>query len=95
MPEDHSADSKLLSRGKEDIICGYTESNKLYWVYLKDTQQVKVSYDITFPNTSVGEESALISEVSDIVTEVNLDFKPEKSIQPSVNLSNDELLKLS
>ena len=93
MPEDRPAGSKLLPRGREGIICGYTESNKLYRVYLKDTQQVKVSRDVTFPSTSVGEESAPIPEVPDAVTEVNLDFKPEESTQPSVNSSNDDLLK--
>jgi len=94
MPEDRPAGSKLLPRGREGIICGYTKSNKLYQVYLKDTQQVKVSRDVTFPSTSVGEESAPIPEVPDAVTEVNLDFKPEESTQPSVNPSSDESLEL-
>jgi len=56
MPEEHPAGSKLLPRGKEAIICGYTDSTKVYRVYLKDTQQVKVSRDVTFPSISAGRE---------------------------------------
>ena len=62
MPEEWPAGSKLLARGKEGIICGYTESNKLYQVYFKDTKQVKISRDVIFPNTSSGRESLEVSQ---------------------------------
>ena len=101
MPEERPAGSKLLPRGKEGIICGYTESNKLYRVYLKDTHQVKVSRDVIFPNTSVGRELELSPEVleetvSEQLEEMKFDIKTEEpiiTIKPptSTNLSNEEI----
>ena len=93
MPEDHPASSKLLPKGRQGFICEYTESTKLYQIYLKNTLQVKVSHDIIFPGTHVGGKSLLISEISDKVTKV-LNFKPEKSITSittSTNISNNNI----
>ena len=85
--------SKLFPRGREGLICGYTDLNKLYQVYLKDTQEVKVSRDVIFPGTSVGRELVLFPEAPTIVTEVLPDFKSEESKSltgPSTNLSHNE-----
>ena len=76
MPEERPSGSKLLPRGREGIICGYTDSNKLYRVYFKDTQQVKVSRDVTFPSTPSGRDSV---ESSQILEETSLEL-PEESL---------------
>jgi len=74
MPEERPPGSKLLPRGREGIICGYTHSNKLYRVYLKDTQQVKVTRDVTFPSTSAGRDSA---EPPQVLEETSLELPEE------------------
>ena len=74
MPEERPSGSKLLPRGREGIICGYTDSNKLYRVYLKDTQQVKVSRDVTFPSIPSGRDSV---ESPQILEEISLELPEE------------------
>ena len=95
MPEEHPAGSKLLPRGKEGIICGYTDSSKIYQVYLKDTQQVKVSHDILFPSTSAGRElkfPQVLEEISpEYPKETNLKVpKEEEDIILLLSSNNKE-----
>ena len=78
MPEERSPGSKLHPRGKEGILCGYTDSTKLYHIYFKETQQVKISHDVTFSSTSVGRE---IVNLPEILEELPLNTLEEQKLE--------------